>query len=411
MILKRNIKNLAVKVACATLLKPVMITSIPSSAKTIRCARDQVSMLTDSTNNVIRVALHGKVYFFRECKKRLKIEDFVREQVDCYYDCCGRGHHDEKNAVLASLADKRNLSRFADMGMTNDLHSGAYRFCMYGSGKDVGLEIENTEQIEHLKDLVQFVWGDLYAYMLNNGLRKGCYQTYNAVRSIATYRMARLLGLERLIPRTEYAKLCIDDATPLFGTIMDCALGVCLEQSTPDERSKMVSPMLQRDLMNLNCLDAICTERDHRLGNYNVVLENGIAQGIAAFDNDSPRSFSLGGISFATYKGCAPIVKGNKFNRPFVDAAFAEKLNHLTYKLVRDEMCDLLNVWQIAALWRRIKKLDKILMRVPGRAKLGESDWSSDTIKEEISGKFGKTYLMHFVEKQDLLYQPWIKQH
>lgn len=411
MILKRNIKNLAVKVVCATLLRPVAISSVPSNVKTIRCGRSQVSMLTNSTNNVIRVALHGKVYFFRECKKHLRIEDFVREQIDCYYDCCDRGYCNEKNVVLASLSDKRNLGRFVSMGMTNDLHSGAYRFCMYGSGKDVGLEIDNTEQIEHVKDLVQFVWGDMYAYMLNNGVRKGCYQTYNAVRSIATYRMARLLGLERLIPRTEYAELCIDGATPLFGTIMDCAPGVCLEQSTPDERSKMVSPMLQRDLMNLNCLDAICTERDHRLGNYNVVLENGIAQGIAAFDNDSPRSFSLDDISFATYKGCTPIVKGNKFNRPFVDVAFANKLNHLTYKLVHDEMGDLLNVWQTVALWGRIKKLDKILTRVPECAKLRESDWSSDTIKEEIGGKFGKTYLMHFVEKQDLLYQPWIEQH
>lgn len=406
--IKKTLKNLAIWGACATILRPRTMDQIPGNTRRIRCSSECVSLLMNSTNNVLRLDVDGNVYYFRECKRHTQIKDYVQEQIDIYYTCVAPAQHEDKTAVLKSLSNRKNFRKFVNMGMTNDLHSGAYRFCMGEGGAHIGLEPQTPEQEERLKGLVQFVWGDLYGYMLNSGVKTGYYQTYNAVRSIATYRMAKLLGLQRLIPQTEYAAVYIDGKPPLFGTVMEQAPGNCVEHCAPEIRMGMVSPALQRDLTALNYLDVICLERDHRLGNYNVILEQGAACGIVAFDNDSPKSFSIGGISFFTYMGCTPLIKKGKLNRPYADVSLESNLERLNARQIYGEMKGLLNVWQIVALWARIRKLRKVLRRVPAERKLSECDWSGETIVAELNGGFGKTYLKHFTEKQEKLYQPWI---
>lgn len=409
MSIKKRFKELIIRLACTTILKPRNIMQISKNTKIIKCSSKCVLCLMNSTNNVLRLNIDGNILYFRECKRHTRIENFVCEQIDAYYTYVEPTQLEDRTVVLKSLANKNNFRKFVNMGMTNDVCSGAYRFCMGEGGGHIGLEPETPEQEERLKSLVQFIWGDLYGYKLNSGVKNNCYQTYNAVRSIATYRMANLLGQQRLIPRTEFAVLYIDERRPLFGTIMEQASGVCVEHNTSIERRNMVSPALQRDLMSLNCLDSICLERDHRLGNYNVILKHGIAQGVMAFDNDSPKSFSIGGISFSTYKGCTPLVKKGKLNRPFVDESIARNIEQLNARCIYEEMRELLNIWQIAALWIRIKKLRRVLRCVPADRKLKECDWSQETVSMELNGNFGKTYLGHFVEKQELLFQPWIQ--
>lgn len=407
--IQKLLKNLLVRVACMTILKPKNTDRIYQNARIIKCRPEDADLLMNSTNNVLRLHLDNEVLYFRECKQHTRIEDYVRNQIDVYYAYYAPEQCEDKKVVLKSLSSKKNFRKFVNMGMTNDPFSGAYRFCMGQGGVHIGLEPETPEQEDRLKQLVQFMWGDLYGYMLNSGVKIGNYQIYNAVRSIATYRMAKLLNLERLIPHTEFAILYIDGMPSLFGTVMTQAHGVCVEHSSPTERENMVSPVLQRDLMALNCLDALCLEKDHRLGNYNVILDCGKACGISAFDNDSPKSFSIGGISFTTYKDCAPLVKNGKLNRPFVDTSFEISLNHICAKQIFAEMKDYLNIWQLVALWLRIKKLKKVLRRISPERKLNECDWSYEMIGIELSGDYGKTYLMHFVEEQEHLYQPWIK--
>lgn len=409
MLIKKSLKKFAIKLACHTVLKPKNTQQNFDDVPIIECGIENVSFLTHSTNNLIRISVNGKIFYFRECKKHEKIKEFIRERLNFYYSYCAPEYAADKNFVLKSLSVRKSLKKFVNMGIVNDCSSGAYHFCIGDGGKYIGLETDDITLEERLKDMVQFIWGDLYAYMLNSGVKIGNYEIYNAVRSISTYRIAKLLNIERLIPNTRFVTLHIAGMQTMFGTLMEQAAGRCLEHASPEERIGMVSPELQRDLITLNYLDVICLERDHRLGNYNVVFEKGIAKGVIAFDNDSPRSFSIGGISFFTYKGCSPLFKGKKYNRSFVDAELELNLQKLTFNRLHKELGNLLNVWQLIGVWSRIKKLKQLIRRIPIECKLLKDEWSDETVKIELKDDFGKTYLKHFIEKQDIPYQPWIK--
>lgn len=50
------------------------------------------------------------------------------------------------------------------------------------------IKFENIE-LNELKDLFQYLWGEIYSYRLNAGLKKGLYQSFNASKSLATKRI------------------------------------------------------------------------------------------------------------------------------------------------------------------------------------------------------------------------------
>lgn len=56
------------------------------------------------------------------------------------------------------------------------------------------------------------------------------------------------------------------------GTFMLEAKGISPVSLTKKQRKK-VAPSFQRNCSDLNILDAICYEKDHRPGNYNVLID------------------------------------------------------------------------------------------------------------------------------------------
>ncbi|MBQ2904493.1 MAG: hypothetical protein IJE48_08870 [Clostridia bacterium] len=410
MSLKKQIKKKLIPVACKILLAPKTFSVPDKNIRVIRCDRENAVMMSNTSNNVIRLRVDGKTVYFRECKLRKNIEEYVADEFDYYY---GHIHPEllkDKEFIVNALSDKNNLNKFVNMGMTNDVSSGAYQFCMGNGGAYIGLDGMTYEQDERIRELVQFVWGNLFAYTLNNGVENGCYQTYNAVRSIAFSRVSRLLGLCHMIPETEYTLLYIGDEASLFGTVMDSAPGICMEKSAAEERINVCSPELQRELNNLNLLDVLCFEKDHRAGNYNVLIKNGKAVSVCAFDNDSPNSFGMGGISFKTYIGCSPWAVEGKINRPFVDKELAKSVMNLNEKDLCAAVGDLFNAYQIFALKRRLKAIKRILSEVPEEKLLTRNQWNEDTLRTELSGNYGDTYLSKFLQEQQIMHQPWIKE-
>lgn len=407
--LKKQIKNLLLPFACKTVLAPKSFLQPLSEVRHISCSRQDIFVMANTSNNVIRINLNGEYLYFRECKIHKQIYRYVSDLIDYYYCAICPDLNDDKIFVKNALSDKSNFSKFVGMGMTNDKTSGAYQFCMGNGGEHIGISGATPSQEERLKDLVQFIWGDLFAYTLNSGVRKGCYQTYNAVRCIAFSQIADFLNIRDMIPKTEYAMLCVDDGTSLFGTVMEEAPGICMEKMSVESREKASSPSLQRALNNLNLLDVICFEKDHRAGNYNVTFKGDKAYSVVAFDNDSPNSFGIGGISFKTYIGCSPWAIDEKVNRPYVDREMANAVLNLNEKELCRSLKDLLNVYQLFALRYRIKKVKKLLASMPDDRLITEEQWNDTTVKKELSGEYGDTYLSKFLQEQQIMVQPWIK--
>lgn len=387
--------------------RPKTFYAIPAEATAIDCRPEDITVLTATSNNVLKIAHEGKTLFFRQCRRHTEIHEYVQTLIDEYY-CSGELQKD-RETVEKSLAQRKNFSKFVNMGMTNDISSGVYRFCMGGASELIGIVNDDAELNDRLRDFAQFVWGELYAYKLNAGIKTGAYQTYNAVRQIATKRIADLFGLSELVPRTEFAVLNISDGRRLFGTVMEAAPGTILERESAQKRRSIVTPRLQHALNDLNFLDALCHEKDHRPGNYTVVMTGNKAESICAFDNDSPMSFGLGSASFESYMNCSPYILRHSLNRPYIGEKIVKILsaNHI------DKLCqatkDLLNPVQLTALKRRFRALQKAASMLRPHTALSDEEWNDETVREELGGAFGKTYLGLFTEDLKPAYQPWIR--
>lgn len=407
-VLKAKIRNKLLPMACKTFLAPKSFSKYPSDARKIFCRKEEMALLKNTSNNVFVINKGEEKLYFRECKKHKEIHEYVKDEIDFYYSWICEDVFGDKEFIEKALSEESNFKKFVNMGMTNDKYSGAYNFCMGNGGEYIGIKCDTPEREKRLIDFVQFIWGDLFSYVLNSGIKKDCCQIYNAVRSIAAYRASEFFE-EKLVPKTEFAVIETEDSVQLFGTVMEEAPGTCFENADFELRKSVCSPNLQKELIKLNLLDAICLEKDHRPGNYNVETEDGKAVSVFAFDNDSPKSFGIGGISFGTYIGCSPFFKNNSVNRPFVDKKFAKKIISADEKEICRNLEDVLNVFQRYSLECRIRKIKKILSDLPEEKFISDDQWNKETMEEELSGKYGETYLSKFLNFQNKMIQPWIK--
>ena len=387
--------------------RPKTFNALPEELMPITCCSEDITLLTATSNNILKIEYKGKTLFFRQCRIHTEIHEYVRALIEAYFCTCEL--QKDKEIVEKSLANRKNFTKFVNMGVSNDFSSDVYKFCMGGSSELIGIINDDIEVDDRLRDFAQFVWGELYAYKLNSGIQMGSYQTYNAVRQIATKRIANIFGLSELIPSTEYAVLNISDGRTLFGTIMEAAPGIILERESMQKRRSIVTPKLQHALNNLNFLDALCYEKDHRPGNYTVTMSDNKAESICAFDNDSPMSFGLGNASFKSYMNCSPYILHNSLNRPYVDEKIVEILSANDFDEIYQATKDLLNSIQIIALKRRFNTLQKAISTVKPHKVISDEKWNDATVCEELSGVYGKTYLGLFTEDLELVYQPWIK--
>ena len=95
-------------------------------------------------------------------------------------------------------------------------------------------------------------------------------------RNVATSRMAKLLGIEDMIAKSDMATVTINGKT-MTGTIMEEVKGTIVEDSKTkaagEETSVKYSPEAFKQLMNLQVFDVICGQVDRHTGNYLGELE------------------------------------------------------------------------------------------------------------------------------------------
>lgn len=215
------------------------------------------------------------------------------------------------------------------------------------------------------------------------------YQTYNVCSSMAEEAVAQQLGVEHLLTKSEFCKVQIGGGQFFCGAMSRDAGGVDVRELKDCFRD-VFSPALAQDLTTLNLIDAICYEKDHRPGNYHIILDNsGKAVSICSFDNDSPWSFApFGRANFKPYDGASEIIKNGAFNRPMLDPKVRERLMKLTKDDVYSALSRYIGNNQVNACWRRIKALQNAVIRT----QFAYTEWSEEVMKDELSGKYGNTY-------------------
>lgn len=376
----------------------------------ISCYEDEVSPLFNCSNNLYYIKTSQVEGFFRPVLPHLSISKCVRQAVEEYYTNIHPEQTFEKDILEKTLADKRMFKKLLCCGNYSEPYSRARKFFLSNDTTIIGImpppSLQNgTEEwksyIKNIRSVLKYVINAINRHQRN--IRGGRWEFSNANRQMATEAMAALLGLDYMIPHSKFVVITLPEYS-MHGTLMCVAKGESTEGIKYERSRAVASPILQRELINLNILDAITYERDHRPGNYNMVLDNnGKVCEISVFDNDAAMTFAPFSLSSHSGSGCSNIRDNNHMiNRPYMDKHLAERIIYLKRKEVYLALKPYLNRIQIVFCWKRIEELKIAIKRsIKQEGFLLDSDqWSIATMEKELSGEYGKTYLVKFIDNE-----------
>ena len=351
-----------------------------------------------NTTIITKYEKDGDVRFFRECRPHQALRQCLRSAVEDYFDRISRFSQKQqlKAAVFEDMQAQSNYKRLAGITSVFDAHlmeilSGLY--CDYAAAgvPCFGSFDAQTEFIAFIK----YISGVVISQRTNSYLPKGAYENFSANKLLATYRLACLLGVENLITPVSVCAFS-DGDTFRVGTMMEKAPGYPPSDLTPEARTKLNKATFLQDITNLEYLDAVCYQLDHRLDNYYVVEdEQGLIARVVAFDNDAARTFFINPkLPKGTYAGCASVLRTDGgVARPYMDAEFYHALGRIDKQMLKQEIGDFLSGMQLNCLWKRLCQLRNAAQKTAAQdPEFLVSDWSKADSEKAQAHKYGCTY-------------------
>lgn len=382
----------------------------------IKLRRNELSFFCLSTNPIISFTHEGQLWYFRECPRILPAEAYWNEAVDRFFDSLDRltinkecfaqdipirisFDEEEISAFRKYIASKRSDRKFQTVMKNSDRIARQVHFSIWENqtyDERFFAAFEMNDLPEACRDIaVYFLWNMRTAacnFRLLHIAKGKQYSFFSASRAVASRIVAEMLDLEHLITPAIWCRLVIDDGQVLFGVISPCAPGCRMIDFALEPTAS-----LQRELLCLNILDAICHQTDHGPNNYNVEVQNNGSCAVCAFDNDNPLTFFPWFSIHSTLSGCAPLVDiRNRIMRPHMDRRLAENLRCLDLAKLRLKLKPYLNELQIAAVNVRICRLNRAIANAQASNPfflIDRSHWSTDSVLIEMSGQYGQTYL------------------
>lgn len=396
-----NVKNDAKKIVMQIIAPPRRIRHL----REIRVLNIQKQDLTlvSCSNVVMKINAPGVRGYFTECRSHLPLEQYISRLVDDYFDmiCADDSGRQDKECILAALGDDRRRRKLISSCLDGASAGTNYaQFLQSGDANPADMQ----QRIESF--VVRYLRPHLIQHDAHKFLPYGRHQTAVTNKVLATEAVATLIGAEELIPHAEYVKLEIQGlpGRGLFGIFMEEAKGVCAMDIPPEVRRQKLTGKLQRALIRLNLLDIICHDMDHSPNNYNVYMdEDGMLEGVHAFDNNDISAFPLRKeINFGTYKNCACITSDNGLiSRPAVDNDIAQKIMLLQKPALCSAISPYIGPLQAEFTWKRIRHLQKAIAltrKAQPEIFLDACGFDDDTLSRELSGAYGKTYLISLLE-------------
>lgn len=385
------------------------------SVKSITLSADDLLYFNLSSNPIISFRIDGNLYYFRECPLLMSFDAYYKNAFDRFFDSIhnlgiSKDHFKQEMPIKTTFSDAEVIafetyiyekikdSAFVNKVLSADNISQKLKFNIWKK-QAYTKEFFDAFGLSSLPDecediAIYFIWymrSASMSYKTHNLVKGRKYSFYSAVRSVSTKIIADFLGLGDMITSTDFCRITLDNGETLFGIISESAKGERMSDSDTE-----ISPSLQRELINLNVLDAICFQNDHGPNNYNIYKENGEFK-VCAFDNDNPSTFFPIFSVSASLAGGSPLInKKGIVNRPFFDKDLAERIRTLDIGALQKMLKPYLNLIQIISLKARIKKLQNAIKKtseVNQSFLIEHSKWNESTVLLELKGKYGETYL------------------
>lgn len=370
-----------------------------------------------STNPLLGFEKEGHLYFFRECPPKQNRNRYVAEGIDRFFNYIHNNQVEKLNfaqklpiqiafdnetvtAFQTYIATRKNKASFLKKlsGTYVLLNRAGYSIWAeeptvpHALFQQVGL-IDLPPKLEPIA--TYFIWymRAMMACLDTQKTAKGKTRYYyNALRAISTEIVAKHLKAEALVTQSTWCRLDIDGDIR-YGVLSFAAEG----QRAADVQCSLTGAM-QRDLISLHVLDALCFQQDHGPNNYNIIQGESAKVAICAFDNDNPNTFFPINRVNMPLAGSAPLVVEGRFQRPYISKDFAEALLQLDEGLLLAELRPWLNNMQLKALLLRLQQLQSAIKNSEVLL-LSDEEWDETTLQKELAGEYGKTYLVKLAEQ------------
>lgn len=374
----------------------------------IRLSRNDLTFFCLSTNQIISFHHEGKQWFFRECPKIQPVCTYFKEACINFFKYIDRMEIDEhifcQEIPIRILFDKEEINLFQDYidkkintrrfqkKLRNaDSISDKLHFSLWDNKISPATLFDAFEIYDVPKECndiaVYFLWNMRAAAKKYRTLficRGKKHSFFSASRSAASQIVASELHLANLITPVTWCRIIVDDETVLFGTLSPAAAGTRMK----DVATKP-TPCLQRELICLNVLDAVCYQPDHGPNNYNIDIDDRGNCSICAFDNDNPKTFFPYFTLKHSLSGCIPLVDMKRtIQRPYMDLQIAERLNRINFLKLRLQLKPYLNELQFAAVVVRIRMLQSAIKNTQIHNPefiLDDFEWNIDSVSQEMS--------------------------
>ena len=262
------------------------------------------------------------------------------------------------------------------------------------------------------KSAIKFILGNLRGaettVELVQDLEIDKYEKVNmSRRNVATSRVAKLVGLDHLVAKSETAELYDEKTQRTFrGNLMQKAQGnMSLKEFTSkqNEQKKIgdksmnvnVTGAFQRDMCNLQVLDVICGQADRHGGNIFISINNGEVSGLQGIDNDAAfglneqvtSSKDLNRHDRAIYD-----MNTGEMTLPYMDKNLADRILALEPDMLRFALKDLLKDEEIEAAIKRLEHTKTAIRKAQDTQKdtkqkrfLEDDEWNDDTAQDMIN--------------------------
>ncbi len=366
-----------------------------------------------STNPIIYIERGTEHYYFRECMKVLPKKEYVLQGVERFFLFINDNDYKRMGFVqklpiqtnfAASLIEsfKKYISglcsqeHFINSMLNVDKAMKRMNYSIWSDAEKISadsiqkLGLTDFEE-KYLDITICFLWQmRSYAGMRRNMyyVRDNEHSYFAAVRMMATKVIAEEMQLQDVVVCPQWCHLKVDDIE-LYGVLCNSADGI----RALDEK---ISPSvkLQQKLTELHILDLICFQQDHGPNNYNICYSDNSVS-VCAFDNDNPNTFFPIGRIDLCLAGCNSVFnKKGRMNRTYFSYELAEKIIQTDEKELCIRMKPFLNFVQRYFVILRLRKMKECVKKAgTGNALIRESEWTEEYLTEELTGKYGETYL------------------
>ena len=261
-------------------------------------------------------------------------------------------------------------------------------------------EIEAIQATHIVYKIIQD--GEVFGYF-KTCKKSGRKKDFQDVKRILAYEhLAHLFSLSGYITHSEYCILKTE-SKELFGTFQAPAKEENIWSIPSIERARMITPVFQMALSKMWLFDVVCHELDHSLNNYYPVINSqGFFYTVNMFDNGSVGTFGTTiTICDKTYYGIDPLFSDEgHFCFPYQDKALIECIRRIRFYRILSVLFSSVSLLKILCTWIRIVRIRKVIkhdLSSEYLIMLEQQQWSQQTIDDELSGKYGKTYLYSLV--------------